>query len=654
MNQLNQIMEAYLSDPFGDHAIMIDGPWGAGKTHYWQNVAVRLIGEAGGEGKNNRRVAYVSLFGVTSPKDLDLAIFLSLYPTVAGVPTRLVVAGVTVLSGALLRKFTGVNIADMKAGAENWLNVRDTVICFDDVERCGMPLGQALGQINDYIERGGARVVLICNESRVPDDQKVAYLKYKEKVVGQTVKFRLDPGTVLESLLEGLAATDGECVDFMRRESRAIVDLFKRSKSENIREVRRGIAAFRRIFPGFSKAGDTRDELLGRALAATFAVVFAEAGFARGDEPNGAAAPGGDGGARPVQGEGRVGEPNSADAVAKSLYGLADGWYYYRFMLGIENERTPATDLLNKYLDGRFGAGLWLEPVISNVLEGFADLEKLESEVDNLIRSPGEAETALGLIRGAPQDSEDGHLQEAWETLRSTPSKLPIESIRELHRVSQTMCLLAREGLIAATSEELYDFATQAADRLGHDEMFASEQQTPGNEEDEKLRTLLDKINLKKGLQEAKKRCSEWLNRLRQSPSKEIIDQLRGPELVSVPVFEYCDPGEVAKAIVGLSNKLKNSLLAAIKFRFECIQPGTGTPAEAKNIGEIIEELRRVAGADTGPPRKMSTWIISKQLVPALESARAKMAPRVGGAAAGAASAEDSVDSPSGLEDGRL
>ena len=49
-----------------------------------------------------------------------------------------------------------------------------------------------LGHINQYVEQHRAKVVVICNEDKIYDQEKEAYVRLKEKVFGRTVRFVCD------------------------------------------------------------------------------------------------------------------------------------------------------------------------------------------------------------------------------------------------------------------------------------------------------------------------------------------------------------------------------------------------------------------------------------------------------------------------------
>src|SRR5688572_9727625 len=80
MVALLDIVTAYLDSPDTDYAIMIDGPWGSGKTFFWKNqIAPMLTGRNNTEGRALRS-AYVSLYGITRPEEIHQEVFFALHP----------------------------------------------------------------------------------------------------------------------------------------------------------------------------------------------------------------------------------------------------------------------------------------------------------------------------------------------------------------------------------------------------------------------------------------------------------------------------------------------------------------------------------------------------------------------------------------------
>ncbi len=65
MKYIIKTLENYLSRPT-DYAVLINGPWGSGKTYYFNNTLKPLIDNTkiGNETDLKYRTVYISLYGV--------------------------------------------------------------------------------------------------------------------------------------------------------------------------------------------------------------------------------------------------------------------------------------------------------------------------------------------------------------------------------------------------------------------------------------------------------------------------------------------------------------------------------------------------------------------------------------------------------------
>src|ERR1700730_11338298 len=80
---VKEYLSHYISFPHSPrYAVMINGPWGVGKTFLVQKLLREKLGE-------NGTYAYVSLFGLTSIDEIDAALFQAIYPALGWQGTKL-------------------------------------------------------------------------------------------------------------------------------------------------------------------------------------------------------------------------------------------------------------------------------------------------------------------------------------------------------------------------------------------------------------------------------------------------------------------------------------------------------------------------------------------------------------------------------------
>lgn len=223
-----------------DHAVMIDAPWGAGKTHFIKNylesreAAARTSADFIGA-----PFLYASLFGVSSLQEVREQFFIQAHPVLSSDPAKLVG---TVFAG-LVKKHIGVELKgdDVKAN----LRLEAKVLVFDDLERAAMPLVDALGLINGFVEHGDYKVIVIANQAEVPTEGKEAFERQREKVIGRTLTIRADPAVVLDKLIGEMRYPEAKAAAEANRE--LVVRLFEASELQNLRSLRAAIADFDRL-----------------------------------------------------------------------------------------------------------------------------------------------------------------------------------------------------------------------------------------------------------------------------------------------------------------------------------------------------------------------------------------------------------------------
>ena len=182
-----QVVAKYLALKKPGYALMLDAPWGSGKTHF--------IGKVTDYEANETRL-YVSLFNVHTTEEFEWALVRALKPWTEqtekwGRRISEFVRGVTVAGCSV--DLTKVNMTEIALDS-----LPDTLV-FDDVERCGIKPKQLWGLINGFVEHEGKRVILVCNS--VKGEKKKQLAAIREKLVGQVVTIEPDIEAALTTVL---------------------------------------------------------------------------------------------------------------------------------------------------------------------------------------------------------------------------------------------------------------------------------------------------------------------------------------------------------------------------------------------------------------------------------------------------------------------
>lgn len=192
-------------------AVAITGSWGVGKTHFWnkffkektqeeKKIKGKFYYEASrvdfASAFENKKYAYISLFGIESIHDLKNAICtkLSTNPHVVESVKRLEFSSLLKKS---LEQFKDIKVSQYGVSAsakllENLLyaQVKDAIICFDDFERMSnkLDIRDVMGLANQLKLEKNCQIILILDESKTEQENEKNYSEYKEKLIDETIK----------------------------------------------------------------------------------------------------------------------------------------------------------------------------------------------------------------------------------------------------------------------------------------------------------------------------------------------------------------------------------------------------------------------------------------------------------------------------------
>nr|WP_319250659.1 P-loop NTPase fold protein [uncultured Celeribacter sp.] len=217
-------LKSYLKMKNPGYAILLDAPWGAGKTHFVKEVCFEDV--------NENAVRYVSLNGVSD----DLAFRRALLKD--SLEASLAKRG-AIFGDFLSRK---LKLGDLGSLARDFLEERliaslPMTLIFDDIERCSIEPQQLLGLINDFVEHKDKRVILLVHSEE--HDRKDAFLKRKEKLIGRTLKIEADLDVALPSFLAAMDDSRGR--KYLHEHKKLISSVFEQSGHQNLRLLRNAL-----------------------------------------------------------------------------------------------------------------------------------------------------------------------------------------------------------------------------------------------------------------------------------------------------------------------------------------------------------------------------------------------------------------------------
>ncbi|MCM1237168.1 MAG: KAP family NTPase [Ruminococcus flavefaciens] len=175
-NEIVKNVQAYIRNDNAKYALLINGAWGSGKTFLYENYLAGEISDIE-VGKNERKFnMYVSLYGVSSIESLSKQVLTSYLICTKANDSEIVKKGVKPIAGILgiVSKAFSFSIGSFSAdldkaieGISNLINVKNMVVCFDDLERCTIPINEFFGYVNNLIEHCNCKVLILADENNI-------------------------------------------------------------------------------------------------------------------------------------------------------------------------------------------------------------------------------------------------------------------------------------------------------------------------------------------------------------------------------------------------------------------------------------------------------------------------------------------------------
>jgi len=215
MDKVLETIKKYLLRANTDYAIMLKAEWGYGKTYYIKKSIKEDIEKIINPSTGNRyKMIHISLSGIQNSKEI--------YNLIIGEKYKLVNTKTgNGISGFVnsVADFFGISLKENFI-LSDYLDYRDNIICFDDLERISSKLNleDVLGFINsNFTEHNKIKTIIIANENqiekslvrqedkKVDDAEKSVYSIIKEKFIFRTIKYTPNIEDVLLSSVQQIA-----------------------------------------------------------------------------------------------------------------------------------------------------------------------------------------------------------------------------------------------------------------------------------------------------------------------------------------------------------------------------------------------------------------------------------------------------------------
>ena len=301
---------------------MINGEWGIGKTHFWNNRIKNKIESMQLNGKRYTTI-YMSLYGISNLEDISKKIFIETTQLMDKNLRRFMEQnGQTSIpeyakTGLDMANFFGVTKNGDKLDYAEFFSTDDKVLCFDDLERANVDVIDILGYINNFVEHDHIKTIIICNEKELstklkssnlemktfiatylldkqgelnttdkPMVEKIQnkiehvfdkandYERIKEKLIGETFEYAPKFDYIINGILMRYE-NDLELIRFLRENTRLIILTFERSGTRNLRILKHALNDFQKIYEMVEKNyPNINNRIMQTMLIFTIAISF--------------------------------------------------------------------------------------------------------------------------------------------------------------------------------------------------------------------------------------------------------------------------------------------------------------------------------------------------------------------------------------------
>lgn len=218
------------------YAVLLTGLWGSGKTWFIRNFLAEI-------GESPKDFLYVSLNGIASKEGIEDEFFKLIHPVFGSDNAQFVgkLIGASVKASVLAN---GVSLT-FNTPSKIFKKIKppkSALLVFDDIERCSMKLEDLFGYINQFIEHGDFKVILLADEKKIEND---SYKDIKEKLIGRTFQILPELSSAFKDFVDELPSSSLK--EKIRNNLQVVEQVYKCSKTENLRILRQSLWEFDRL-----------------------------------------------------------------------------------------------------------------------------------------------------------------------------------------------------------------------------------------------------------------------------------------------------------------------------------------------------------------------------------------------------------------------
>lgn len=188
-------VDGYVRGTPPGYAILVSGAWGSGKSYWWSKFSqtLHLV---------DRTPITMSAAGLASYDDLEAALFQA---SIEDLGTPLLREAGKLFGRTLLR-YAKIDPDEIRLKADTFSG--RTVICIDDIERFAGDFKVLFGFVVNLLDRDSVHCILLADEKHATKNFKKDYGRYKERIVGRTVRQKPNLSEFTLDTINGLDDVD--------------------------------------------------------------------------------------------------------------------------------------------------------------------------------------------------------------------------------------------------------------------------------------------------------------------------------------------------------------------------------------------------------------------------------------------------------------
>jgi hypothetical protein len=245
--QLSEAINLYLKQNYSQHAIVLDGDWGVGKTYLINNIIL--------PGIETIEYFHISLFGLSTISDIENEIYKSFLITTntknsyfsdkeyfsGDLLKGARLGGVGYVVQFILKKYRDLDNQSFKL-----------VLCIDDLERWVGDLNVCLSYINKLVEHENIKCIILGNLNALDESGIQHLVKAREKTIRHIYKFENTSVSRIEIAMGLIDYRNNSCKEFINSLIYSNIDpllnFLNKANEKNIRTISEAIQLYEYIF----------------------------------------------------------------------------------------------------------------------------------------------------------------------------------------------------------------------------------------------------------------------------------------------------------------------------------------------------------------------------------------------------------------------